>query len=58
VPKGAVKLMAFLGQALPSSQLPSDPFAWKALPLCLGLPILLAACLLLLPAKGPKRGKA
>lgn len=57
VPKALVKLMAFLGRALPSSQLPSDPFAWKALPLSLGLPILLAA-LLLLPGKGGKRSKA
>ncbi len=58
VPKAAVKLMAFLGRALPSSQLPSDPFAWKALPLSLGVPILLAALLLLLPGKGAKRSKA
>ena len=58
VAKAVVKTMAFLGRALPSSQLPSDPFAWKALPLSLGLPILLAACLLLLPGKGPKRGRA
>lgn len=58
VPKAAVKTMAFLGRALPSTQLPSDPFAWKALPLSLGLPILLAALLLLLPGKAPKRSKA
>jgi hypothetical protein len=58
VPKAAVKVMAFLGRALPSSQLPSDPFAWKALPLSLGLPILLAALLLLLPGKGAKRSRA
>jgi hypothetical protein len=58
VPKALVKLMAFLGRALPSSQLPSDPFAWKALPLSLGIPILLAAGLLLLPGKAPKRGRA
>ncbi len=57
VSKGLVKLMAFLGRALPSSQLPSDPFAWKALPLSLGLPILLAALLLLLPGKGAKRSR-
>ncbi|BDU70999.1 hypothetical protein [Mesoterricola silvestris] len=58
VPKAAVRTMAFLGRALPSSQLPSDPFAWKALPLTLGLPILLATLLLLLPGKAPKRSKA
>jgi hypothetical protein len=58
VPKAAVKTMAFLGRALPSSQLPTDPFAWKGLPVSLGLPILLAALLLLLPGKGPKRSKA
>jgi hypothetical protein len=57
-PKAAVKLMAFLGRALPSSQLPTDPFAWKALPVSLGVPILLAALLLLLPGKAPKRSKA
>jgi len=57
-PKAAVKLMAFLGHALPSSQLPTDPFAWKALPVSLGIPILLAAALLCLPGKGPKRSKA
>lgn len=58
VPKAAVSLMAFLGRALPSSQLPLDPFAWKALPLSLGLPILLGVLLLLLPSKGAKRSKA
>lgn len=57
-PRAGVKLMAFLGHALPSSQLPTDPFAWKALPVSLGVPILLAALLLLLPGKAPKRSKA
>ncbi|HLO68916.1 MAG TPA: hypothetical protein VK188_17965 [Holophaga sp.] len=57
VSKALVKTMAFLGRALPSSQLPSDPFAWKSLPLALGLPILLAALLLLLPGKGAKRSR-
>lgn len=58
VPKALVKSMAFLGRILPSSQLPSDPFAWKALPLSLGIPILLTCALLLLPGKAPKRGRA
>jgi hypothetical protein len=57
-PKAGVAAMAFLGKALPSSQLPSDPFAWKALPLSLGLPNALAALLVLLPGKGGKRSKA
>jgi hypothetical protein len=57
VPKGLVKSMAFLGKALPSGQLPSDALAWKALPFSIGVPLLLAALLLLLPAKGGKRSR-
>jgi len=58
VPKGIVKTMAMLGKALPSGQLPSDPLAWTALPLSLGVPLVLAALLLLLPAKAAKRSRA
>lgn len=58
VPKALVKAMAILGKALPSGQLPSDAMAWTALPLSVGVPLLLAALWLLLPAKGAKRGKA
>ena len=61
VPKGVVKLMGFLGKAFPSGQLPSDAPAWGALPFSLGVPLVLLALLLLLPAKGtkgPKRSKA
>jgi len=58
VSKGLVKAMAFLGRVLPSSQLPSDPFGWKALPLAVGFPVLLTAALLLLPGKGAKRSRA
>ena len=58
VPKGVVKLMTVLSKAFPSGQLPSDAPAWSALPLSLGVPLLLAALLLLLPSKGGKRSKA
>ncbi len=61
VPKAAVRGMALLGKALPTGQLPSDPLAWTALPLSLGVPLVLAALLLLLPAKAakaPKRSRA
>ena len=58
VPKGVVKTMAILGKSLPSGQLPSDPLAWGALPLSLGVPLVLAAILLLLPAKAVKRSRA
>jgi hypothetical protein len=58
VPKGIVKAMALLGKSLPSGQLPSDPLAWTALPLSLGVPLLLGALLLLLPAKAAKRSRA
>jgi len=57
VPKGVVKTMAFLGKSFPSGQLPSDALAWKALPFSLGVPLALAALLLLLPAKGGKRSR-
>ena len=58
VPKGIVKGMALLGKSLPSGQLPSDPLAWTALPLSLGVPLVLAGLLLLLPAKAAKRSRA
>ena len=58
VPKGIVRTMAFLGRALPSSQLPSDPLAWRGLPVSLGVPLALAIVLLLLPGRGAKRSRA
>ncbi len=58
VPKGAVKAMVALGHSLPSGQLPSDPMAWGALPLSLGVPLALAALLLLLPGRPAKRSRA
>jgi hypothetical protein len=58
VPRLVVKAMALLGKALPTGQLPSDPLAWSALPLSLGVPLLLAALLVLLPAKAAKRSRA
>jgi hypothetical protein len=58
VPKGIVRTMGVLGKSFPSGQLPSDATVWSALPLSLGVPIALAALLLLIPAKGPKRSKA
>lgn len=54
VPAFVVKTMAFLGHLLPSGQVPSDPFAWSALPLSLGGPWLLAGLLLLIPVKKGK----
>jgi len=58
VPRGVVKAMALVGKALPTGQLPSDPLAVTALPLSLGVPLLLAALLLLLPARAAKRSRA
>jgi hypothetical protein len=54
LPKWLVKSTAFLGHALPAESLPSDALAWSALPLAIGGPLLLAALLLLLPAKSGK----
>lgn len=51
VPPFLVKTMAFMGKLLPTGQVPSDPFAWSALPLSLGGPWLLIGLLGLLPAK-------
>jgi hypothetical protein len=57
-PKGLVKVLGLAAKALPSSQLPSDPLAWTALPLSLGVPLALAFLLLLLPGgKTSKRSK-
>ena len=58
VPKGIVKLMTVLSKSFPSGQLPSDAPVWSALPFSLGVPLILAALLLLLPSKGGKRSKA
>lgn len=58
VPKGLVKAMTILGKSLPTGQLPSDAPGWGALPYSLGVPLLLAALLLLLPGKAAKRSKA
>ena len=58
VPKGIVKAMTVLGKAFPTGQLPSDAPGWSALPYGLGVPIILAALLLLLPGKAAKRSKA
>jgi hypothetical protein len=58
VPKAVVKGMALLGKSLPTGQLPSDPLSWTALPLSIGVPLVLAALLLLLPAKAAKRSRA
>ena len=57
VPKGVVKLMTILGKSLPTGQLPSDAPGWSALPYCLGVPIVLAALLMLIPSKAAKRSK-
>jgi hypothetical protein len=54
LPKWLVKATAFLGHTLPTEALPSDALAWTALPLAIGGPMLLAALLLLLPAKAGK----
>ena len=58
VPKGIVRTMTVLGKSFPTGQLPSDAPGWSALPYSLGVPIALAALLLLLPAKGGKRSRA
>lgn len=57
MPKTLVKSLSFLGHLFPTESLPTDPLAWTALPLCLGGPLLLAALLMLLPGKTPKRSK-
>ncbi len=56
-PKVVVKTAAFLGHLFPTAQVPSDPFAWTALPLALGGPLLLGALLLFLPGKAAKPAK-
>lgn len=58
VPPFVVKTMAFLGHLLPTGQVPSDPFAWSALPLSVGAPWVLAGLLLLIPAKKGKGKRA
>lgn len=58
VPKGIVRTMSILGKSFPTGQLPSDAPSWSALPYSLGVPIALAALMLLLPSKGAKRSKA
>ena len=57
VPKGVVKSMALLGKTLPGGSLPGEPPVWSALPFSLGVPLLLAALLLLIPGKAAKRSK-
>jgi len=58
LPKYLVSLTTFLGHLLPTESLPGDPLAWSALPLSLGGPLLLAALLILLPAKGGSKAPA
>jgi len=58
VPKAVVKGMAVLGKSFPSGQLPSDPLSVSALPYSLGVPLVLAAVLLMLPGKAAKRSRA
>ena len=55
LPPFLVKAMAFLGHLLPTGQVPSDPFAWSALPLSIGGPWVLAGLLRLIPARKGKR---
>jgi hypothetical protein len=57
LPKFVVKGTTFLSHILPMQILPEEKFAWSALPLGLGVPLALAALLLLLPAKAPKAPK-
>ncbi|HNX94364.1 MAG TPA: hypothetical protein PKL14_04315 [Holophaga sp.] len=58
LPKFLVKTTTFLFHVLPTESLPSNPFAWTALPLSVGGPLVLAGLLLLLPNKTPKKSKA
>jgi hypothetical protein len=58
VPKALVKAMALMGKSFPSGQLPSDPLAWSALPLSVGVPLVLAAVFILLPGQAAKRSRA
>lgn len=53
-PNAAVKTMAFLGRLLPAGQVSSDPFAWSALPLSVGVPLALLVGLALVPRKKGK----
>ncbi len=58
VPPFLVKTMAFLGKLLPTGQVPSDPFAWTALPLSIGGPLLLLVAFKFIPkGKGAKAAK-
>ncbi len=54
-PNAVVKTMAFLGRLLPTGHVSSDPFAWSALPLSVGVPLVLLVALTFLPKK---KGKA
>lgn len=58
MPRTLVKSLSILGHLFPTESLPTDPFAWTALPLCIGGPLVLAALLMLLPGKAAKRSKA
>lgn len=53
-----VKTLRFLGHLLPTESLPTDPFAWHALPLSLGGPLLLGILMIVLTGKGAKAQKA
>lgn len=52
------KTMALLGHLLPTESLPTDPFAWHALPLSFGGPLLLAVIMILVPTRGGRGTKA
>jgi hypothetical protein len=54
IPPFLVKTMGLLGRLLPTGQVPSDPFAWTALPLSLGAPLVLLVLFKLLPGKTRK----
>lgn len=51
------KAFSFLGHLFPTEVLPSQPLAWKALPLSLGGPLALSLMLMMLPTRKAKAAK-
>lgn len=57
-PTALAKSLAFLGHLLPTETLPTDPFAWHALPLSFGGSLTLAILMILIPTRKGRTTKA